>query len=174
MLVNGRNDHFQEIFNRYYPSICRQIAYIMGSTDLVEDIAQEAFVKLYYSSPRELTNIGGWLAKVAANLCYDYLRREKNRKQKENDLHMRESVKVIPLEETVLRNQEVRRVREIMEKLNERDRMALLLRFSGFRYQEIAEVIEVEVSSVGTILARAQKKFKDLYLEKEGGIPRVL
>jgi DNA-directed RNA polymerase specialized sigma24 family protein len=41
--------------------------------------------------------------------------------------------------------------------------MCLLLKFSGYKYNEIAEVIGVESSSVGTILARAQAKFKEKY-----------
>jgi len=44
-----------------------------------------------------------------------------------------------------------------------RDRICLLLKFSGYKYSEIAEVLEVEISSVGTIIFRAQAKFKQKF-----------
>ena len=65
-----------------------------------------------------------------------------------------------------MKNQEVRTVRKILACLPDRDRMCLLLKFSGYKYGEIADIIEVEKSSVGTILARAQAKFKERYLKE--------
>lgn len=81
--------------------------------------------------------------------------------------------KVVSLEETFLRNHEVKKVQEILAQLNERDRMVLLLKFSGYRYKEMAEIIEVETNSVGSILARALTRFKNLYVEREGGDSHV-
>lgn len=165
---------FKEIFHAYYPLVCRQTVYLLGTTEAVEDIAQETFLKLYYSPPAELHNIGGWLARVAANLSYNYLKSEKSRKTREANTSLYEPGKVVPLEDLVMRNQEVKRVRDILNEMQERDRMVLLLKFSGYNYREIAETVDVEKSSVGTILARAQKRFKTLYLEKEGGESHVL
>lgn len=180
MLVQGKENsydsprNFQQVFYTYYPVVCRQAAYLLGSTEAVEDIAQETFLKLYYSSPGEIRNVGGWLGKVAANLCYSYLIREKSRSLREaNVLNGPLQEKVVSLEETFLRNHEVKKVQEILAQLNERDRMVLLLKFSGYRYKEMAEIIEVETNSVGSILARALTRFKNLYVEREGGDSHV-
>lgn len=167
-------DKFQDIFHTYYPVVCRQVTYLLGSTGATDDIVQETFLKLYYSPPEELTNAGGWLARVAANLCYNYLKSEKSRKQRESSSTRTGAGNVVNLEDLVLKNQEVQMVRNALQELNERDRLALLLKFSGYSYQEIAGAIEVEKSSVGAILARAQARFKRVYLSAEGGKPRVL
>jgi DNA-directed RNA polymerase specialized sigma24 family protein len=46
------------------------------------------------------------------------------------------------------------------------------MRFSGMSYAEIAETLEVSVGSVGTILARAEKAFRNVYvaeMDSKGG-----
>ena len=47
--------------------------------------------------------------------------------------------------------------------MDERERTLLLMKFSGFQYKEIAEATHMEVSSVGTMLARAKAKFRKMY-----------
>lgn len=164
--------NFKDIFDSYYPAVCRQAAYLLGTTEAVDDIAQETFLRLYYSPPAEFTSIGGWLSRVAANLCYNHLKSEKSRKaREENTFHDKN---VVPLEDMVMRNQEAKQTRKVLMQLNTRDRMVLLLKFSGYSYEEIAEIIEVEKSSVGTIISRAMQKFKSLYMQVEGEDPYVL
>ncbi len=169
LFKNEVKHNFQEIFDSYYPGICRRIAYLLGSQEAVEDIAQEVFLKLYYSPPPKLTNIGGWLSRVAANLTYNYINSEKSRKKREVRSETEDNNKVIVLEDVIMKKHKVKEVQDILQEMKERDRMVLLLRFSGYSYQEIAEVVGIEKSSVGTVLARAQAKFKALYLKKEGG-----
>lgn len=157
---------FDTAYAKYYPVILKHAAYLTGSIQAAEDIAQEAFAKLY-KAPPEHSNTVAWLSRVTSNLAYNHIRDEKGRKIKEPDLAEDEADKVILIEDRAIRNQEVRLVRKTLGSLPARDRMCLLLKFSGYKYDEIAEIIEVEKSSTGTILARAQAKFKERYL-KEG------
>jgi RNA polymerase sigma-70 factor (ECF subfamily) len=57
------------------------------------------------------------------------------------------------------RGQEVASVRRALDALGPRDRELLLMREEGFSYREIAEAVGVSATSVGTLLARAQKRF---------------
>jgi RNA polymerase sigma factor (sigma-70 family) len=70
------------------------------------------------------------------------------------------------LEELAIRSEERVNVHQVLESLSERDRTCLIMRFSGFSYQEIAEVIGVNKSSVGTILLRAIKRFRREYEDR--------
>jgi DNA-directed RNA polymerase specialized sigma24 family protein len=47
--------------------------------------------------------------------------------------------------------------------LSERDRQALLLKEEGLDYQEIADVLQIEKSSVGTTLSRARRRLAEAY-----------
>jgi len=147
--------------------VFRRLYNLLGERVAAEDLTQEVFLKLYYCPPRERNNLGGWLFKVATNLAYNYLRDE-GRRQCREEKQYREDSGILPLEETVIRNQEARLVRQCLAKLAPRDRICLLLKDSGHSYAEIASIIEVDKNSVGTILARARRHFADFYDELGG------
>ncbi|MHB8172357.1 MAG: RNA polymerase sigma factor SigX [Thermincolia bacterium] len=159
---------FKELYDTYYPAVCRQLSHLLREGAAAEDVAQEAFLKLYDTPPARLDNPGGWLKRVANNLALNFLRGEKNRQIRETRVHLQEDLVSASTEEVFLRSQEAREVREVMDRLPVRDKTCLLLRFSGFSYDEIAEVIGVQKSSVGTILARAQARFKEEFQHRKG------
>lgn len=163
----------QEYFRRYYPAVCRHLTCILGDSALAEDIAQEAFIKLYRTPPNESEKTGAWLFRVATNLAYNYLRSEKSRILRESRVQSKISAEVTS-EEIVLRREEAEMVHLALNKLGERDRTCLIMKFSGFSYDEIARVVNVKKSSVGTIIARAQARFRNVILEIEGSESGVL
>lgn len=158
------SDNFRLIYEKYYNVILRHTAYITGSIQTAEDLTQEAFIKLYNAPPQH-SNIVAWLSTVANNLAYNHIRNESSRKSKEPVIYEGESDKVISIEDAAIMNYDIRQTKKILDSLPERDRVCLLMKFSGYKYDEIAEVIKVEKSSVGTILARAQAKFKEKYVK---------
>lgn len=157
----------QEHFCRYYPSVCRQITFILGDSGLAEDIAQEAFLKLYQSPPDNRSAVGGWLFRVAKNLAFNLIRSEKSRSQRELKVQ-EEHYGEISSEETVVRKEETAMVHQVLNTLGERDRTCLIMKFSGFSYEEIARATGAKKASVGTIIARAQAKFRERVLELKG------
>jgi len=162
----------QEHFYRYYPAVCRQITYILGDSALAEDIAQEAFLKLYQSPPDNRKAVGGWLFRVAKNLAINLIRSEKSRSQRELKVQ-EDHYGEISSEETFIRKEETAMVHHVLNTLGERDRTCLIMKFSGFSYEEIASATGTNKVSVGTIIARAQAKFRDRVLELKGSDPDV-
>ena len=165
---------FRELFDRYYPVICRQLTCLLGSRAAAEDVAQETFIKLYQSPPREPSNLGGWLSRVAANLAYNHLRSEKSRRRREFGAGRPLAGREAGPEEELLRGEEVTLTRQVLEFLPERDRACLLLKFSGMNYAEIARVAGIRENSVGTVLARARARFKREYSRIKGSDDGVL
>ncbi len=104
---------------------------------------------------------------MATNLAYNYLRSEKSRLRREEKNGMPDQV-VNTSEETAIKNEVIRTVRQVLDTLPERDRLCLLMKHSGFSYDEIASATGLKKSSVGTTIARAQAKFKKMYLELKG------
>lgn len=70
-------------------------------------------------------------------------------------------------EDGLERDERIRDVRAALSRLSPRDREVLLLRQEGFSYKEIAQVVKVAPTSVGTLLARALRRF-ELEYAKEG------
>lgn len=168
-MINLHESHSSEDFNKhykeYFSTVYKHILYLVGSHQIAEDITQEAFIRLY-KSPPEHENVIAWVTKVANNLAYNHIRDQKVRRNREEIIEERDNGKVISIEDAVIKNSEIRLVRKILNSLEPRDKMCLMLKFSGYKYDEIAEVIGVDKSSVGTILARCQTKFKERYLKE--------
>ncbi|WP_026073712.1 RNA polymerase sigma factor SigX [Acetivibrio cellulolyticus] len=158
-------EDFNTSYEKYYAVVFRHCAYLTGDVQSAEDIAQETFIKLY-NSPPDHGNTGAWLSKVATNLAYNYIRDQKTRRSKEPVAEEHDENNVISIEEIAIKDSEVRLTRKILNLLNHRDRLCLLLKFSGYKYNEIAEIAGIEKVSVGKILSRAQEKFKELYLKE--------
>ncbi|MFZ5643478.1 MAG: RNA polymerase sigma factor SigX [Bacillota bacterium] len=157
----------QDQFYRYYPALCRQVSFILGDSGLAEDVAQEAFIKLYQSPPENKNAIGGWLFRVAKNLAYNIIRSEKSRSLREQKVQEKDPGE-ISSEEIVIRKEEARMVHRVLNSLGERDRTCLIMKFSGFSYEEIARATGTKKASVGTVIARAQAKFRERVLELKG------
>jgi len=159
---------FEDVYRDCYVQVVRRLIYLLGDRAAAEDVAQETFLKLYTVPPPTRENLLGWLHRVGARLAMNYLRGEGRRKKREKQVWDSRSGDVIPLEDVMWRQETVRAVREVLLELPDRDRIALLLRHTGFSYQEIAQVIDVAPGSVGTILARAQRNFLEKYKKRKG------
>jgi RNA polymerase sigma-70 factor (ECF subfamily) len=152
---------YDAFFRRIYPSLHRYVHRMTGDADAADDIAQEAFVRLLSRSmPEEEARL--WLFTVATNLFRDSARTVKRRERLLSAVPMNVGTLPAP-DEPVERAQEVERVRAALSRLTPRERQMLLMREEGFRYEEIASVTDVAPGSVGTLLARALRRFAAAY-----------
>lgn len=151
------------MFRQYYPQVFRQLAYLLHDYSLAEDLAQDVFLRLYEHPPKNHGNLGGWLAQVARNLAFNQKRNDKNHRRKETEIVICGEAMTSSQE----REWEIIEVGSILSEMPARDRSLLVLKHSGFTYEEIAVALSINKASVGTLLARAQQKFKKLYEEGE-------
>lgn len=148
------NEDFDRIFREERSAVHRHLVFLTGDRSLAEDLTQETFGRLYSRPPAEgLRNPRAWLLTTASRLAYNHARGEIRRRERETRVG-----------ETVLADVDaVLDVRRALDALQPRDRMMLLLRHSGFSYAEIAEATDLAPGSVGTVLARAQRRFREIY-----------
>jgi len=159
---------FQTLYSKMYPKLVHQATFILGDRAAAEDMAQEALLRLHKIGISKINNPSAWLSKVTNNLCFSYMRKEGSRRRREeivlkNRTEDDFSHVVASAENMALDREEFRLIHKALRKLQPRDRMVLLMKFSGYKYDEIAATVEVNRNSVGTILARARKKFKQEY-----------
>lgn len=107
----------------------------------------------------------GWLYRVASNRGLNALRWRRRREQYENRASAAEQDQSTEQDPAALveQQQEQVRVRAVLQAMSPRQAQILLLRYSGFSYAEIARSLGVAVSSVGTLLARAEQEFARRY-----------
>lgn len=152
---------FDSLFQQLYPSLFRYLHRLTGDSDVADDIAQEAFVRLLRQDLPE-AEVRPWLFTVAMNLVRDHARKIERRQRLLTTAPSMVSG-FAPPDEGVERSEQVQSVRAVLDQLSERDQQLLLMREEGFKYEEIANVIGVAPASVGTLIARALRRFTDLY-----------
>lgn len=160
-----------DLYREYAPAIFRFCRRAMPTREDAEDATMEIFMKLrdkltQYDQARSFT---AWLYKVAANHCWDMLRRRKLRQDKET-----EDVDDLPLEvpepnqlEKLIEERTSEEVRKALDKLGVRARMALVMRYySDMSYDEIADALGVRRAFVGVVLLRARHDLRQAIGEK--------
>ena len=161
----GDADAWGELYREYAPAIFRFCRRALPSREDAEDATMDIFMKLkeklvQYDQTRSFT---AWLYKVAANHCWDILRRRKTRQDKET-----EDVETVPLEhpdpnqlEKLIQQKTGEEVRRALDKLGARARMALVMRYySDMSYDEIADALGVRRAFVGVVLLRARHELR--------------
>jgi RNA polymerase sigma factor (sigma-70 family) len=154
---------FEAVFDGVYPALFRYCHRLLGDADAADDVAQEAFVRYLdreiAGDPRG-TRV--WLFKVATHLIRDRARATENRRRLLTQNPVLPSSGPLPDVETE-RQETIQAVREALHVLEPRDRQMLLMRQEGFSYRELADTVGVAHTSVGTLLARAQRRFVEEY-----------
>jgi RNA polymerase sigma factor (sigma-70 family) len=157
---------FERLHGAHEVAVRNHLIYLTGDRTVAEDLTQETFGRLYErilaDEHAELRDPRAWLLTVASNFAYNHFRTESRRSSREDTVG-----DVAPQQADI---DDVLDVRRALSELSDRDRIVLMLRYSGFSYAEVAEAVCIAPSSVGTILARAQRRFREAY---EGARPGV-
>lgn len=171
-LAESWDSQFEKFYLEHYGRVVGVLFRLTANRGDAEELANEVFVRLYrqQSLPNPDGNVAGWLYRTATNLGIDALRKESRRRQHENAA-ARESRQAQladgPLA-AVLEDERRRRVRGILAQLKPVQAQALILRSSGFSYQEVADALDVKRVSVGTLLLRAEEAFRKIYRATAG------
>jgi RNA polymerase sigma-70 factor (ECF subfamily) len=157
---------FEECFHANYSRIARAVARVVGDHARAEEIAVEAFWKLWRTPQAHGESAGGWLYRTAVRLGLNDLRGRERRERYESQAHAPAATPTP--EELHSAAQEREQVRRVLAAIDPRDAELLLLRHQGFSYEELADAVEVKAASIGTLLARAQQAFRKEYLRIYG------
>src|SRR5687768_13675330 len=161
-------DRFDALFRELRPRLFGLAYRVLGDAGESEEVLQEAFLRLsrdpVLSRPDD--EVAAWLGRVCMNLAC-------NRRRSAGRLAAREEhvARLEPIGHgadpavAVLQREDQAEVRRALAELPERQRECLLLRHSGYSYAEIAATLEVAIGSVGVLLARGEKAFREKYGE---------
>lgn len=158
---------FEAIFEEHWPHVYRLLFGLVGNPAEAEDLALETFFRLYDRnlSTRTDFNLGGWLRKVATNLGLQSIRSFKRREQYEMAAG-KAALDELPENQPatlLLQDEERYLARLALARMEERRSQILILRYSGFKYKEIAESLGLSPTSIGPLLLRAEREFEKHY-----------
>ena len=166
-------DEAEKFYNREYPALFRYVLYLTGDRESAEEICQESFIRWFgLEDPGGIDYPRAWLKKVAGRLAVNHFRRQNLRSDLEK---LMEPDKMELLATSMEKDLERMEIEDALLRLPWRDQLMLKLRMEGRSYQELAELLDIAPGSVGTMLARAMKRFRAEYEGKEAGqneVPR--
>lgn len=164
------------LMDRHLSRIVALARRMLGNHADAEEVAQEVFLRVWTHAERwepGRAQFSTWLHRVATNLCLDRLRRKGTTDI--DTIPEPESDEPGPAE--LLEQRELAsRVEEAMQRLPERQRTAITLsHFQGLTNIEAAEILEVTVEAVESLLGRARRQLRDLLAtEKEEWLRKTI
>jgi RNA polymerase sigma-70 factor (ECF subfamily) len=170
----GKTDAFEGIVQAYEKKIYNLAFRMTGNHEDANDLAQEAFVKVYHSIStfRGDAKFSTWLYRIATNVCLDELRRKGRRKVEHLDepVFTEDGAMEREIPDWSANPEEAFETREIqnmvqngMKQLPDEQRIALVLRdIQGYSYEEISEMLNLSLGTVKSRINRGRLALKEL------------
>lgn len=168
---SGNQEAFRSLVIRFQDHVYNTCYGYVRNEMTAQDLAQEVFIEVYRSISQfnKKSQLSTWIYRIAVNKCLDHIRymsREK-RSAAEMRLEDAEHYDVKDSDDNPEARLQKAQKLEILwaqiDKLPENQRTALVLcNFEGLSYKEAAEILEVSVSSVESLIFRSKKKLKEL------------
>ena len=170
---------FEDLVHRHQNRVFAVAGGILRNREDVEDIAQQVFLKAYFSIKRfdQRAAFSTWLYKITVNECWDLLRKKKVRplvfeaelSEEQAQVYQASAEESDGRPDTSERLAAQQQVEELMSCLEERDRAMLVLKeVQGFSVEEIAEIMEINANTVKVRLFRARQKITERVRRRRG------
>lgn len=151
-------EQFEQLHTDYYPMVHQMcLGFVKGDSDIAKDLSQEVFINTWSALDKfkGASSYKTWIYRITVNTCLKHVRDQKSK------LH-------ITLEEKhdqgveYATEQPHRELYEAIGKLNEVDRLIIMMVLDELHYNEIAEVVGINEGALRVKIHRIKKNLKKL------------
>lgn len=166
-VLNGDTKYYAEIVKRYQQLVANICYKLAGNKIDVEEVVQTVFVELYFSLPRfrfqaKLTT---YIYRITLNTITKTL--NKNKKYEQWDDKLDNNFHTPSIYDEMVKDERTRELYAAIDRLKYEQRVALTLHcFNDMSYKEVAEIMDISLSKVETLIFRAKKNLKKILTEK--------
>ncbi len=166
---NTRNarEAFAELYEQYLPRVFRYISYRLGSVQLAEDLTSGVFEKALtgFSSYRsDKASFSTWLLSIARHIVIDHYRVSGRRQTIPLEEATEMSSESASPEEEAVRKEELQRLQTCLAGLPQQEQEIISLKFGAeMSNRQIAGMLSLSESNVGTIIYRTVRKLRDCF-----------
>jgi len=167
LFQSGEEEVFRFLVERYSQRVRNLIYSIFNETAVVDDIAQEVFIRVYEALPRFRfeSSFYTWLYRITINKSRDELRKRKTRKffslhsmLDASNVELQSKIRVFPDD-----NSAKELVNKGLQQLPEKFRIPIILKdIDGLSYEEMAEIMQCEIGTVKSRLSRARAMLRKI------------
>jgi RNA polymerase sigma-70 factor, ECF subfamily len=178
LIAGGDTTAFEQLIERHQTLVAGTVARMLGSNSDVEDIAQQVFIRVWKSAGRYVARakFTTWLLKITRNLVFNEMRRAKRHPHlpvqidpEAEEMPLKDEAMATP-DATLLQAELQAEIEKAIMLLPDTQRMALVLRrYEELSYEEIADVLDLSVPAVKSLLFRARTELRERlkgYLER--------
>lgn len=162
-LKSGSEHAYAHLFGKYHRELCNYMTAISGNTRLAEDLAQQAFIKLWDKRQQlsiKENHLKSYLFRIAYNLFIDTQRK----RQKEYallEILKQEAYLELAETDSSLFEERLKLVEAEIENLPDQCRKVFLMgKKEGLKYREISEKLQISVKTVEVHMAKALKRLR--------------
>jgi RNA polymerase sigma-70 factor (ECF subfamily) len=178
LIAGGDTTAFEHLIERHQTLVAGTVARMLGSNSDVEDIAQQVFIRVWKSAGRYVARakFTTWLLKITRNLVFNEMRRAKRHPHlpvqidpEAEEMPLKDEAMATP-DANLLQAELQAEIEKAIMLLPDTQRMALVLRrYEELSYEEIADVLDLSVPAVKSLLFRARTELRERlkgYLER--------
>ncbi len=177
-IINGDNKAFRLLVDKYQNLVFSTCMGFLHSKTNADDVSQEVFIEVYKkaSNFRSEAKLSTWLYRIAVNKSLNYIRDNKRNSllkhidslfNHNGDEHKIEIIDHSKNPEEILENDENALALKIaIDSLSKNQKIAFTLhKFDDLSYKEIAEVMDLSLSSVESLIHRSKKNLQKKLLQ---------
>jgi RNA polymerase sigma-70 factor (ECF subfamily) len=170
----GDQEAFEYLVEKYRRPMVNFMYRMAHNSAAAEDLAQEVFLRVYrsregYEATAKFTT---WLYRIATNLAMNHVRDTRNERpektvsldepDQETGLTMDVPDAALSAEQTILRRERLAAIRQRVQALPERQRLAVLMhKYQQMDYKQIGEVLKLSESATKSLLFRAYETLRE-------------
>jgi len=170
---DGDGDAFYALVENYRIRLFRKACSLIGNPEDAEDVLQESLVTAYRALDkfRGESGIYTWLYRILVNKCRDHLRGKRTKKEDSIDIYAPIlSDDRISVEKNLELSDDASYLIGKINSLDKKYREILLLRYyDNLSYQEIAEIVHVNIGTIKSRLFKARELMKRAILRDGKG-----
>jgi len=166
---NRSVEAFEGVFRTYFPRLMAYVLARVRDRELAQDVVAEAFARAYqrWESLRSEEALSHWLYTIAHNVLSSHLRAQARAAHRMLRLSAMAAAEAPSPEEKAIYGDELGQLSRMLDRLSERERRVLSLRFDGeLTSREIAHLLGLSECNVRIILHRALRRLRRMMVEE--------
>lgn len=159
--ADGNKEWLGILLERYTLLLFGVCMKYLKEEDTAKDTVQQVFLKALSEIPKyKIENIGGWLYRVAKNMCLSLLRDKKVWSEPER-LEQLEQPEEVPVSLLIEREKDIDRLKEELGKLREEQRICLTLFYLDKKsYHEVAALTGFDIKQVKSHIQNGKRNLR--------------
>ena len=163
------SEAFAELYEQFMPKVYRYVTFRIRDENMAQDLTavvfEKAFTRFDSFNPQK-ASFSTWIFTIARNTVIDHYRVYGKHEELVPDVEGKTNAQYPSPEEEAILAENTRKLRQFISHLNKREQEAIVLKYSnGMSNREIAQILNLTETNVGSILCRTIGKLRKSFVE---------